>query len=254
MSIKFGTYKKHTSKKKKETNKYDKIPEMTREDSRWDRLLSLMSYFNGQSNNTPSENPIINVTIEHQAPFNQSESQNNSGNQFQGFQDVRDYHRNAQADANALKAYQYLTNDMWGFSPAMASGIIGNLYHENLANPAQTVNDSKGTTAFGIAGFNSNGLLRALQGYAAERNLDINDLYTQLDFIADYIVNGVDPNLTREMYRPDLTPEHSAFSFGRYFERFRGRDGSGKGYLNYDDDEHARRRDSAVSFYNKYNK
>jgi hypothetical protein len=56
------------------------------------------------------------------------------------------------------------------------------------------------------------------------------------------------------MQRPDLTPEHASFVFGKYFERFAGRDGTGKGYLNYEDDEHLRRRNTAKDIHNKFNK
>lgn len=247
----FATYKKHIPKKKKEAKKDDKIPKIDMEKSRWERLLSLMSTI---ENKAPQEPPTINVVVEpYQMPLEQKPELKDDP-EIKGFQRVRDYYNNEQADINAEIAYNYLTGDRWGFSPIMASGIIGNLYHENLANPSQTVNDSHGTTSFGIAGFNSNGLLNELENYANKYRLDKNDIITQLSFIADYIVNGRDPNLTREMFRPDLTPEHASFVFGKYFERFAGRDGTGRGHLNYNDDEHDRRRKRSVLIHNKYNK
>lgn len=249
----FGIYKKHIPKKKKKKEKYDKVPTINKEDSRWSRLLTLMNTF--ESNTKPSEPPIINVTVE-QAPLPmqpplQYNPEFNSGSSYQR---VRDYYTSDKADANADIAYRYLTGDKWKMSPIMASGIIGNLYHENLANPSQTIQDARGTIAFGAPSFNSSGLLSDFEGYAKERALDKNELTTQLDYIADYIINKKDPNLTREMLRPDLTPEHASFVFGRYFERFAGRDGTGKGFLNYDDDEHDRRRKRSLLIYNKYNK
>jgi hypothetical protein len=65
-------------------------------------------------------------------------------------------------EGNVKKAYKYLT-EVWNFSPESASGIIGNLVWENLANPTQTVADSRGTTSFGIASFNSKGRLPAFE-------------------------------------------------------------------------------------------
>lgn len=247
----FATYKKHIPKKKKETKKDDKIPKIDVEESRWNRLLSLMNTF---ENNTPQESPTVNVVVEpypYQMPLEQKPEDNP---EIKGFQRVRNYYNNEQANINADIAYRYLTGDKWRMSPIMASGIIGNLYHENLANPSQTIQDARGTIAFGAPSFNSSGLLNDFEGYAKERALDKNELTTQLDYIADYIINKKDPNLTREMLRPDLTPEHASFVFGRYFERFAGRDGTGKGFLNYDDDEHDRRRKSSLLIYNKYNK
>ena len=243
----FATYKKYVPKKKKEPKKDDKIPKADVEESRWNRLLSLMSTF---ENNTPQEPPTVNVVVEpypYQMPLEYEP-------EIKGFQRVRDYYNNEQANINADIAYRYLTGDKWRMSPIMASGIIGNLYHENLANPSQTVSDSHGTTSFGVASFNSNGLLSDFESYARERALDKNELTTQLDYIADYIINKKDPNLTREMFRSDLTPEHASFVFGKYFERFAGRDGTGRGHLNYDDDEHDRRRKSSLLIYNKYNR
>ena len=82
--------------------------------------------------------------------------------------------------------YKYLT-EVWGFSPESASGIIGNLVWENLANPTQTVADSRGTTSFGIASFNSKGRLPAFEQYIQKFGLDKNNLEHQLAYIGNSI-------------------------------------------------------------------
>jgi hypothetical protein len=78
-------------------------------------------------------------------------------------------------EGNVKKSYNYLTEN-WGLSPAAVSGIIGNLVWENLDNPTQTVADSRGTTSFGIASFNSNGRLPKLEEYMQKFGLDKNRL------------------------------------------------------------------------------
>ena len=152
---------------------------------------------------------------------------------------------------NITAAYKYLTGPRWSMSPIMASGIIGNLIRENIANPAQTINDAHGTTAFGIACFNSKGKLPDYMGYVAERNLDPNDLYSQLDYIADFIVQGKHAGLTRAMMNPNLTVEQASFAFGKDFEVFAG--ANGRGYLNPVDPEHIERMRESLRVYKMFN-
>lgn len=152
---------------------------------------------------------------------------------------------------NVTAAYKYLTGPRWGMSSIMASGIIGNLIRENIANPAQTIKDAHGTTAFGIACFNSKGKLPDYMGYVAERNLDPNDLYSQLDFIADFIIQGKHAGLTRAMMNPNLTVEQASFAFGKDFEVFAG--ANGQGYLNPLDPEHIERMRESLRVYKMFN-
>lgn len=152
---------------------------------------------------------------------------------------------------NVTAAYKYLTGPRWSMSPIMASGIIGNLIRENIANPAQTINDAHGTKAFGIACFNSKGKLPDYMGYVAERNLDPNDLYSQLDFIADFIIQGKHAGLTRAMMNPNLTVEQASFAFGKDFEVFAG--ANGRGYLNPVDPEHIERMRESLRVYKMFN-
>ena len=148
---------------------------------------------------------------------------------------------------NAEYAYNYFINN--GLSQAAAAGIVGNLYHENLANPSQTVNDSRGTTALGIAGFNSKGDLPNLQKWCREHGLNETDFDAQLAYLTDVVKSG-----RVKLNDPNLTPEQASFIFGRDFERFAGRDGTGRGYKNYNDPEHSKRRETALRIYNKYGK
>lgn len=153
--------------------------------------------------------------------------------------------RNNSLNGNAKYAYNYFTAN--GLSKAAAAGIVGNLYHENLANPSQTINDSRGTTALGIAGFNSKGDLPNLQKWCRQNGLRETDFDAQLAYLTHVVKSGrVDLN------DPKLTPEQASFIFGRDFERFAGRDGTGRGYKNYDDPEHKKRRGTALKIFNTY--
>lgn len=153
---------------------------------------------------------------------------------------------------NAKKAYIYLTNK--GMNPSIVSGIVGNLYYENLGNPDQETTDSKGTIAFGVAGFNSKGEFPNLVKYCNKTGKDKNKLESQLDFLYDYINSGVNRQLTSALSSKDIAPREASFIFGKYFEKFAGRDGTGEGYKNKEDPEHLQRGDAAEQIYNLYNK
>ena len=160
------------------------------------------------------------------------------------FERSRQYAAN-KLEANAEHAFNYFVEN--GLSHAAAAGIVGNLWHEDLANPGRTVNDSRGTTALGIAGFNSKGQLPYLQAWCKQRGLQETDFDAQLGFLVDQVkTNKV------KLSDPNLTPEQASFIFGRDFEKFAGRNGTGKGYLYYDDAEHVRRRNTAIKIFNKY--
>ena len=161
--------------------------------------------------------------------------------------EVRNYHSKQQMEGNVKKAYKYLT-EIWGFSPESASGIIGNLVWENLANPSQTVADSRGTTSFGIASFNSKGRLPAFEQYIQKFGLDKNRLEHQLAYIGNSILSEKNLQALRDSM---LTPEQASEIFGHHFEVFAGADG--KGYSNYKDPEHMRRKMSAREIYEYFN-
>ena len=149
-------------------------------------------------------------------------------------------------DNNAREAYTYLVSK--GIPKQSAAGIVGNLYHENLRNPLQTVPDSRGTTAYGIAGFNSKGDLPNLISWSRRNGIQGNpDFHQQLDYIVDVI--NTRPKLT-VLKDSSLSAEQASFIWGKEFERFAGK--GGKGYLNINDPEHRKRAGTAKSILERY--
>lgn len=152
---------------------------------------------------------------------------------------------------NAEYAYKYFVSH--GIPSASAAGIVGNLYHEDLGNPERTVRDSHGTTAYGIAGFNSKGDLPNLLKWAKVNNINGNPNFNQqLDYLIYIINSGRNPTLTSIIMNSNTTPEEASYAWGRYFEKFAGRDGTGRGYLNRKDKEHIKRGNTSRQLYNKY--
>lgn len=149
-------------------------------------------------------------------------------------------------DNNAREAYTYLVSK--GIPKQSAAGIVGNLYHENLRNPLQTVPDSRGTKAYGIAGFNSKGDLPNLISWSRRNGIQGNpDFHQQLDYIVDVI--NTRPKLT-VLKDSSLSAEQASFIWGKEFERFAGK--GGKGYLNINDPEHRKRAGTAKSILERY--
>ena len=111
------------------------------------------------------------------------------------------------------------------------------------------ISDSKGTTSYGIACFNSKGELNNLRDFAKSIGTTNLNMDTQLAFLV-HVVN----TRFKKLKDPNTTPEEASFIFGRDFEKFAGRDGSGRGYKNYEDPEHSARRNTAIRLYNSYNK
>lgn len=146
---------------------------------------------------------------------------------------------------NARYAYNYFINN--GLSREIASGIIGNLWHEGLHNPSSYNSDSRGTVSLGIAQFNSKGELPMLKEFARQRGLKVEDMDTQLLYLTDVVKNRLWSHFSNI-----TTPEEASYNFGKYFEKFAGK--NGRGYLNYDDDEHVKRRSTALKIYNDYGK
>lgn len=150
---------------------------------------------------------------------------------------------------NAEYAYKYFVSH--GIPTASAAGIVGNLYHEDLGNPLRTVNDSHGTTAYGIAGFNSRGDLPNLLKWARDKGIQGNPNFDQqLEYLTHVIQSGRDRDLTNAIMNPNATPEDASFAWGRYFEKFAGK--NGKGYLNRSDPEHQKRGSTSRQLFNKY--
>ena len=147
---------------------------------------------------------------------------------------------------NERFAYEYLVKNK--IPKGTAAGIVGNLYHEDLANPIRTVKDSHGTKAYGIAGFNSEGEYPALMAWAEKKGIKGNpNFQQQLDFIIDVIKDR--PNLNI-LLNNNLTPTEASFIWGSQFEKFAG--DNRKGYLNRNDSHHKKRAARANKIFKTY--
>lgn len=155
---------------------------------------------------------------------------------------------------NAKIAYNYFVNH--GIPAASAAGIVGNLYHEDLGNPLRTVKDSHGTTAYGIAGFNSGGDYPNLMAWARNHGIQGNpDFEQQLEYLTYVIKSGRDQRLTAVIMNPNSTPEDASYAWGRYYEVFGGntvKNGKHVGYLFRDDPEHVKRGQTSAALYKQF--
>lgn len=240
--------------KTKEVNKEENPKEEDKKDNRWQNLLQLIAGMESPKTN-------VQVTTEYYPENNIEEKPENNTEQpideslripetpapLWTPTEVRHYYNTEQMDKNIKLAYNELT-EKWRFSPEVASGIIGNLFWENLANPGQTVADSRGTTSFGIASFNSKGRLPDLERFITTHNLDKNNLAHQIAFIASSIHKEKPLQILRDSV---LTPEQASEIFAHHFEKFAGKDG--QGYKNYNDPEHIRRKKKAREIYLMFN-
>lgn len=84
---------------------------------------------------------------------------------------------------NSWYAYDYLQKK-YGYTPAQAAGIIGNLMQEStfMTNARNKGDGSDGSDSVGIGQWNGD-RGRAMLGYAKSNGLDPNKLDTQLDFL-----------------------------------------------------------------------
>ena len=227
------------SYKQVEAPTYDSIPELP-----MDRFSRLQQYINNRdsdeiSTETSTETPTETSKFRwYYDPSTKSQSTTSKPMNF-----------NNNIGKNAEYAYKYFVNH--GIPSASAAGIVGNLYHEDLGNPGRTVNDSHGTTAYGIAGFNSKGDLPNLLKWAKNKGIQGNpDFDQQLEYLTHVIQSGRDRNLTAAIMNPNATPEDASYAWGRYFERFAGQ--NGKGYLNRNDPEHKKRGNTSRQLFTKY--
>ena len=229
------------SYKQVEAPTHDSIPELP-----MDRFSRLQQYINNRDSDEISTETSIETTTEtskfrwYYDPNTKSQSTTSKPMNF-----------NNNIGKNAEYAYKYFVSH--GIPSASAAGIVGNLYHEDLGNPERTVRDSHGTTAYRIAGFNSKGDLPNLLKWAKANNINGNPNFNQqLDYLIYIINSGRNPTLTSIIMNSNTTPEEASYAWGRYFEKFAGRDGTGRGYLNRNDKEHIKRGNTSRQLYNKY--
>lgn len=227
------------SYKQVEAPTYDSIPELP-----IDRFSRLQQYINNRDSDEISTETSIETPTEtskfrwYYDPSTKSQSTTSKPMNF-----------NNNIGKNAEYAYKYFVSH--GIPSASAAGIVGNLYHEDLGNPGRTVSDSHGTTAYGIAGFNSKGDLPNLLKWAKSKGIQGNpDFDQQLEYLTYVIQSGRDRNLTAAIMNPNTTPEDASYAWGRYFERFAGQ--NGKGYLNRNDPEHKKRGNTSRQLFTKY--
>ena len=148
---------------------------------------------------------------------------------------------------NEKFAYDYLVQK--GIPKGSAAGIVGNLYHEGLANPTKSNKDSHGTISYGIAQFNSNGEFPILMDWAKRKGIKGNPNFAQqLDFIIDVIKERKGLNI---LLNDKITPTEASFIWGSQFERFAGDNGK-NGFKNKNDSHHKRRADRANKIFKSY--
>lgn len=148
---------------------------------------------------------------------------------------------------NERFAYEYLVKN--GIPKGASAGIVGNLYHEGLANPTKSNKDSHGTTSYGIAQFNSKGEFPALMEWAKGRGIKGNPNFAQqLDFIIDVIKSRPKLNV---LLNSSITPTEASFIWGSQFERFAGDNGH-NGYSNRNDSHHRKRASRANKILKAY--
>lgn len=115
--------------------------------------------------------------------------------------------------AAAKSAYDFFVGR--GYTPAQASGIVGNLIHESGLDPG-AVGDQG--TSIGVAQFHAE-RAAALAKYAKETGRDVHDLQTQFEFIDKELQSTEAATLQR--LKTASTPEEAAAAFVHY-ERPRG--------------------------------
>ena len=224
------------SYKQVEAPTYDSTPELP-----MDKFARLQQYINNRDSDEISTNETSEKIPKFRWNYNPDTKSQNTTSKPMNFSN--------NIGKNAEYAYKYFVNH--GIPSASAAGIVGNLYHEDLGNPERTVNDSHGTIAYGIAGFNSRGDLPNLLKWARSKGIQGNpDFDQQLEYLTYVIQSGRDNNLTTAIMNPNTTPEEASYAWGRYFERFAGQ--NGKGYLNRDDPEHKKRGNTSRQLFIKY--
>lgn len=123
-------------------------------------------------------------------------------------------------NSNMERAFNFFVtyNNGTYFTPEQAAGIVGNLWVESRMNPGVTSSFAN-ESSYGIAQWNpAAGRLQGLRAWAAERNLEIDQLNTQLS----YIIVEMESNPTLyglSALRTASTIEEATTVFMNKFER-----------------------------------
>lgn len=111
-------------------------------------------------------------------------------------------------------AWNFFTSK--GYSPELASGIIGNLMTESGLNPGVWAGDNSGS--YGIGQWLGE-RLQGLKDFAASRGTAIDDLNTQLAYV-DYELKNGESEAFKSISNSDLSqPEGAAYAVSKYYER-----------------------------------
>ena len=141
-------------------------------------------------------------------------------------------------DLTRQQMYQYWVNK--GFSPAQASGILGNKFAESGYNPSAFNPAGGGDGAYGMFQWrNPGGRLPGLREFAAKRGAGSDDALTQMDY-AWHELQSTEAAAYDALLKAN-TPAEAADIFRRTFER-PGEDPSG----------YRRARQEAARVYNAY--
>lgn len=124
-------------------------------------------------------------------------------------------------DDKSKQAFQFFVKQGW--SPAQASGIVGNLIHESGLNTGalNPGDGSDGSDSIGIAQWNA-GRAKALKAYAARKGSDWRDLQTQLEFVHKELQST--HSEAGDALLAAKTPREAAAAFVTEFERPKGSD------------------------------
>lgn len=126
-----------------------------------------------------------------------------------------------------------------GYSPAQASGIVGNLVQESTINLDSSIENGIG--AYGIAQW-LGPRRKALEAFAKERGTAVDDFNLQLEFVT-HELNTTESRANRALLG-SVTPDEAAAIFVNNYERSGERPGD-KGYDN--------RINNATKFYSDFN-
>lgn len=100
-----------------------------------------------------------------------------------------------------------------GFTREQAAGIVGNLMQESSLNSGA---ENKSEGAFGLAQWRKD-RLENLKSFASKQGKNINDPYTQLDFLMHEL--GTSERKANEALRQAKSAEEAALVFGKLYER-----------------------------------
>ncbi|MGW4241394.1 phage tail tip lysozyme [Nocardia sp. NPDC004722] len=132
-----------------------------------------------------------------------------------GRQPINAQHITAGMRVQASDIYQYLIN-RYGFTPAQAAGILGNMQVESGFDTAAY---NRGEGAIGLCQWEG-GRRGDLERFAASQGKSVTNWQTQVDFMMSELQSG--ESAAYAHLRAAQTPDAAAFAFDKYYERSSG--------------------------------